>query len=131
MKKINFMLIALVSILITSCESSKIDGNVIVEQINDNNQQNCSDCYQYQVKLKSRGSDSYYYTNYRYEVGDTLFSKSELRDGRLKVIEKRDRALDSLRQLNLKLSSKIEELEMYNKLLVGIIKESSKTTLIE
>lgn len=127
MRKINFIFIALVAILITSCEASEMSDAVVVEQVNNNDvPEDCEDCYKYEVKLQTYKGESYYLTNYKHSVGDTLFSKSEFRDLRLKAIESRDKKIDSLSQANAKLSKKVEELEMYNQLLIGIIKNNTK-----
>lgn len=127
MRKINFIFIALVSILITSCEASEMSDAVVVEQVNNNDVPgDFEDCYRYEVKLKTYKGETYYLTNYKHSVGDTLFSKSEFRDLRLKAIESRDKRIDSLSQANVKLSKKVEELEMYNQFLIGIIKNNTK-----
>lgn len=127
MRKINFIFIALIAILITSCEASEMSDAVVVEQVNNNNvPEDCDDCYKYEVKLQTYKGESYYLTNYKHSVGDTLFSKSEFRDLRLNAIESRDKRIDSLSQANAKLSKKVEELDMYNQLLIGIIKNNTK-----
>ena len=68
----------------------------------------------------------YYYTSYKHEVGDTLLSIFEFTDSRESVIKKRDILIDSLSNVNQNLYKKNQELELYNELLMGIIKESSK-----
>ena len=122
MKKFNFIFIALAIVFLTSCEPSKMSDAVIVEQINETDDSECEGCHKYEVKLKTYYGETYYLTNYRHAVGDTLFSKSEFRDLRLKAIESRNREIDSLKKLNSNLSKKNEELEVYNQLLIGIVK---------
>jgi hypothetical protein len=130
MKKFNFIFIALAIVFLTSCEASEMSDAVVVEQVNNNDiPDDCEDCYKYEVKLKTYKGETYYLTNYKHSVGDTLFSKTEFRDLRVKAIEVRDRKIDSLIQANSKLSKKNEELEMYNQLLIGIVKNN--TTKVE
>lgn len=61
-------LLLILSIVLTSCSDASITETVLVEQINITNKSN----YNYEVKLKSKDVDVYYYTNVRYQVGDTL-----------------------------------------------------------
>lgn len=72
MKKISLILIGIVSIFSTSCaDPSKISEKIVVSQINiiDDGK----DSHKYEVELKTDGrTKSLYYTNYRYQVGDTL-----------------------------------------------------------
>ena len=65
MKKIIF--ISLTIILFASCDA-KISDAVYVEQINITNSKD----YKYEVKLHTLEGEAFYYTNVRYQVGDTL-----------------------------------------------------------
>ena len=68
----NLIAIFIIAILFVSCGRAKIDNAVIVEQINILDKDN----YKYEVKLKTRNgnNDAFYYTNFRFQVGDTLLS---------------------------------------------------------
>lgn len=75
MKKITQFIVLSGLILLVSCSNhvAKIESSIIVEQINILEKDN----YKFAVKLKTKEGDvfnasAYYYTNYRYQVGDTL-----------------------------------------------------------
>lgn len=72
MKKISLILIGIVSLFVTSCsDPSKISEKIVVSQINII--ENGSDSHKYEVELKTEGpTKALYYTNHRYQVGDTL-----------------------------------------------------------
>ncbi len=69
-------------VLLSSCrDSSTIENNPVVEQININ----VNAKYKYSVKLNTSDiSDAYMLTDFRYQVGDTLISYFEYFETRLK-----------------------------------------------
>lgn len=131
MKRLLFIL--LIAIALTSCDGegeASIEKTIVVEQIEANEINNqCNGClqnsYSYRVKLTSHSGNVYYYTNYKHEVGDTLLSIFEITDNRDGIIKTTENKIDSLIGVNLKLTKKNEELELYNTLLIGIIKEGT------
>lgn len=72
MKKISLILIGIISLFAVSCsEPSKISDKIVVSQINII--ENGGDSHKYEVEFKTSGTTkSLYYTNHRYQVGDTL-----------------------------------------------------------
>ncbi len=86
MKKFKFVLLAIIAMAFTSCEeeASRIEKILVIEQVNANDDvkeegcRNCntSDTYKYEVKIRSYNGNTYYYTNYRHEVGDTLLTSN-------------------------------------------------------
>lgn len=98
MKKISLILIGFVSILSTSCiDSSKIKEKIIVSQINiiDDDRDN----HKYEVELKTEGlHKALYYTNYRYQVGDTLDVLEATKENMYSSLNRYKRENDSLRK---------------------------------
>lgn len=94
MKKL--ITIFIISIVFVSCGPAKLDNNVVVEQINILEKDN----YKYEVKLKTRESeaDAYYYTNFRFQVGDTLVSYYEFFEGKNSEIKRLVKENDSLKK---------------------------------
>jgi len=130
-----FKLFAVIGLLLlSSCTDegeAAIENNLVVEQIRANEVNNqCVDClqnnYKYRVKLESTYGTIWYYTNYKYEVGDTLISVFEFTDNREVVVKKTEMVLDSVQEANTKLHKKNEELTLYNELLMGIIQDGAK-----
>lgn len=92
MKKL-FSLFAISIILLTSCDASIKDA-VTVEQVNIYD----AEGYKYQVKLKSSSKeDVYYYTNERFQVGDTLLSYYQYFEGKGAESKSLKLTIDSLR----------------------------------
>jgi len=98
MKKISLILIGIVSIFATSCtESSKISDKIVVSQINII--ENGQDSHKYEVELKTNGhTKSLYYTNHRYQVGDTLDVLVAVNENTANLINKYKFQADSLRK---------------------------------
>jgi len=112
MKKI--LLILTLAITLTSCrDSSTIESNPVVSQININSG---NSAYKYEVffKTQTQSEDSRMLTNFRYQVGDTLISFYEYFESRLKPTQ------DSLKvymQRNLEMSKENTNLKTYSKYL--------------
>lgn len=74
MKKTIVLILSLflLSTIFTSCSDAKISESVVVEQINILENQS----HKYEVKLHTDidGNEAYFYTNFRFQVGDTLVS---------------------------------------------------------
>lgn len=89
----------LLSTIFVSCGSSNINDAVVVEQIYvlDNSE---GQSHKYKVKLKTNpgSSDVYYYTNYRFQVGDSLISYYEHFDKKNTEISRLKRENDSLKK---------------------------------
>ena len=94
MKKIFLIL----SVVLVSCDA-KIQDAVVVEQININSGSGAS--HKYEVKLKSSDgavADVYYYTDFRYQINDTLISTFEFFEGRNADVQKLRKENDSLKK---------------------------------
>ena len=94
MKKLFLVLMPLV---LFSCESAKLNEAVVVEQINVLE----SGAYKYEVKLHTQSSnsaDAFYYTNFRFQVSDTLVSFFEFFEGKNIELKKMTRENDSLKK---------------------------------
>lgn len=91
MKKIFYVLICL---FFCECDS-KINNDVIVERINviENN-----DKYKYEVKLKTTEGNVYLYTNFRFQVSDTLISYYQFFEGKNSEINRLAKENDSLKK---------------------------------
>ena len=89
----------LLSTIFVSCGPSKINDAVVVEQI-DVLENTDGQNYKYKVKLKtSPGTlETYYYTNYRFQVGDSLISYYEHFDKKNTEISRLKRENDSLKK---------------------------------
>ena len=84
MKQFKLILFAIAATTLVSCDGgeSSIEQTLLVEQVNINNnlkEKDCSQCsvsdiYKYRIKIKSYSGATYYYTDYKHEVGDTLLS---------------------------------------------------------
>jgi len=96
MKKLFAVL--MIAFAMTSCvDSSKIDDTIVVEQINIMEGQN----HKYEVKLKTRDAESgkvFFYTNYRFQVGDTMTVLSEYFGKKDEEIRRLKFELDSLKK---------------------------------
>lgn len=132
MKQFKFLLFAIAAIALTSCnDTAEIEKTIVVEKVETNNKSNhnCGNCpeskYDYKIRIKSESGDVYYYTNFKHEVGDTLISIFEFKDNGNKAVKNKQHELDSIVDLNSKLQKKNEELQIYNELLIGIIKDKS------
>jgi hypothetical protein len=82
MKKIIITLLAMC--FFASCkETSTIENNPIIEQININDAQSA---FKYEVyfKTKTESEDSKMLTNFRYQIGDTLISYIEFFESKLR-----------------------------------------------
>jgi len=96
MKKL-FFIFSLTLLLTTSCDDAKIYDAVVIEQINVLENQN----YKYEVKLHTAansGVEAFYYTDYRFQVGDSLISYYqffESKNNDIRVLKKQN---DSLRK---------------------------------
>lgn len=118
--------------MLSSCGpegDASIEQSLVVDQIEKaKKQSNCESClqnrYSYRIKLKTNSGNVFYYTDYKHEVGDTLLSIFEFTDSRDGIIKQREAVVDSLETVNHRLSKKNDELELYNKLLMGIIQEN-------
>jgi hypothetical protein len=84
MKQFKLVLVALAAMVLVSCEEgeSEIEQTLVVEQVNINGgdiDKDCDQCglknqYKYKIKIKSNSGETYYFTDYKHEVGDTLLS---------------------------------------------------------
>ena len=94
MKKL--LLILSVAITLVSCSDAKIYEAVVVEQINILENQS----YKYEVKLHTVNNEdaAFFYTNFRFQVGDTLISYYQFFEGKNNDIRKLKRENDSLRK---------------------------------
>jgi hypothetical protein len=133
MKQFKLLTTMLICVLFASCsEESTMEDSVVVEQINSIDKTSCSNClegaYDYLVTLKSRTGTTYYYTNYKHEVGDTLLSIFEFTDNRDRLINSGKNVLDSIMDENVILKKKNDELGLYNSLLLDIIKNNVKNS---
>lgn len=94
MKKI---ILLCVVICLTSCiNKAEIDDNVVIEQINILNGQT----HKYEVKLKTKPGtgEAYLYTDFRFQVSDSLISYYQFFEGKNYEIRKLKRENDSLRK---------------------------------
>lgn len=93
----NLIILLIAAITLSSCGPAKIFDNVVVEQINvlDGNKE-----YKYEVKLHTGPNETfaYYYTNFRFQVSDTLISYLEFFEGKNSEIRKLSRENDSLKK---------------------------------
>jgi len=81
------ILILILAITLSSCsDSSTIENNPVVEQININST-NSSFKYEVFFKTQSHAESSKMLTNFRYQVGDTLISYIEFFESRLRPIQ--------------------------------------------
>lgn len=96
MKKIILILLSILSITFASCGDAKLYDAVVVEQINILDGKD----YKYEVKLKTdiNNDDAYYYTNFRFQVGDTLVSYYQFFEGKNAEIGRLSQENDSLRK---------------------------------
>lgn len=96
MKKVFAVL--MIAFAMTSCvDSSRIDDTITVEQINILE----GGSHKYEVKLKTRNRDSYpayLYTNYRFQVGDTMAVLSEYLGKKDEQIRRLKFELDSIKK---------------------------------
>lgn len=96
----NLIAILIIAATFTSCDDAKIYDDVVVEQINILEAQT----YKYEVKLHTANNyaSAYYYTNFRFQVSDTLVSFFEFFEGKNIELKKLSIENDSLRkELNL------------------------------
>ena len=115
--KFKFLFLCALAVVLSSCEDSvsMIEKTLVVEQVNANDdvkEEDCGQCstsdkYKYEVKIRSYSGTTYYYTNYKHEVGDTLltsgmFIKQEVeeRAGMKNEIERLKDKNDSLKEVN-------------------------------
>ena len=80
--------------------------------------------YLYRVTIDSdMESGVTYYTNYKYEVGDSLLSPGEFNG---ELFDNQSAKVDSLTLENKRLKKDVEDLRMFNGLLIKVIKDSIK-----
>ena len=91
MKKTFYILVS--TIILASCSDASIKDAVTVEQVNIYNVEG----YKYEVKLKSSVNDVFYYTNERFQVGDTLYSYYQYFEGKGTESRTLKLTIDSLR----------------------------------
>lgn len=113
MKKLFFTLVLL--IVLSSCGGTMYDRAYIEKVENSQN----SD-YLYMVTLSSHENEVTYFTNYKFQVGDSLVSSNEALYKNKNDLSRAYEFNDSLIRENLNLHEKIEELEAYNKILIKI-----------
>jgi len=98
MKKIILIVFSLflVTTLLTSCSDAKLSDAVVVEQINILEGQS----HKYEVKLHTdaNGNDAFYYTDFRFQVGDTLISYYQFFEGKNSEIKRLSNENDSLKK---------------------------------
>lgn len=90
------ILLLCVTVYLTSCSNrAEIDDNVIVEQINILEGQT----HKYEVKLKTKPNtgEVYLYTDFRFQVSDSLISYYEFFEGKNQDIRRISMQNDSLR----------------------------------
>lgn len=116
MKNLKFLIPVLFLFLI-SCDAI-IRDKVYVEAVQDSD----IDSYLYRITLESSNTTVYYYTDFKYQVGDSLLTNSQLSFKNSNVLDYSIKNNDSLKIENEKLNSKIEELTLINKLLLEIVK---------
>jgi len=90
------ILLLCVTVYLTSCSNrAEIDDNVIVEQINILEGQT----HKYEVKLKTKPNtgEVYLYTDFRFQVSDSLISYYEFFEGKNQDIRRISKENDSLR----------------------------------
>lgn len=114
MKKLIF---AFALILLASC-TSNITDRVYVENVSESDNSD----YLYKVCLSS-DNGVFYYTNYKFQIGDSLVSVGEVSIQSKKAFEDAITLNDSLIKENQILKKKIEEIEMYNQILIGITRD--------
>ena len=95
----SLFLILLITLVLYSCSPARISDVIVVEQINILDGQT----HKYEVKLKTmNGSEVYYYTDFRFQVSDTLVSYFEYFEGKNSEAKKLHKEIDSLtKELNL------------------------------
>jgi len=120
MKQFKLIAILVLTLTAMSCDRVMRD-NIYVEKVEDSDDSD----YLYRVTFDSDVSDGvFYYTNHKYEVGDTLASVGEF-NGAITAINSRYNIIsDSLRLENEKLMKKNNELTIYNEILMGIVKDN-------
>jgi hypothetical protein len=83
--------------------------------------------YLYRVTIDSDMNDGVtYYTNYKYEVGDSLASIGEFNFEAKEKFVNQSMLVDSLRAQNDNLKKENQELKLFNGLLINVIKDSIK-----
>ena len=83
--------------------------------------------YLYKVTIDSDLSDGIaYYTNYKYEVGDTLASIGEFNFEAKEKFVNQSTLVDSLRFQNKNLKKENDDLRMFNGLLMKVVRDSIK-----
>lgn len=121
MKNRLFLLLGV--LFLASC-GSDIKDNVVVDEIKEN-ASNMSP-QKYVAKLKTTSGEVSFYTDYKYEVGDTLISVYEFTDNREAVVKKLNYVIDSLDNAHRNLLKENEKLKTYNDMLMDIIKENAQ-----
>lgn len=126
MKKLHLVIALLSSILFSCGDPAKIDKNPIIEQVNLLGPESNT---KYEVKLRTQvnSKNTYMYTNFKYQVGDTLISFMEYFESRLKPVTD---SLSSYKLQNEKLLKENEGLRTYTKFLESkILEEKLKIDL--
>jgi len=120
MKKFSFLMLTL--LVLASCGRTVRD-KMYVEKVEDSNDSE----YLYKVTIDSDVNDGIsYYTNYKYEVGDTLASIGEFDFEAKNKFSNQSALVDSLIIENKRLEKDVEDLRMFNGLLLKVIKDSIK-----
>jgi len=120
MKLFKFLLTIIVILIVTSCTRQVRNGMRVVKVQDSGNIET-----PYMVFLDSDTEDGIvYYTKYKYEVGDTLASINEFKIINKERVDKYQKIIDSLAIENNKLKYNIDELKMFNSLLIRQIKDS-------
>ncbi len=113
MKK--FSILVLTLLVLVSCVAT-VHDKMYVEKVEDSDDSN----YLYKVTIDSDMDDGVsYYTNHKYEVGDTLASIGEFKSIHSYMI-------DSLRVQNENLKKENDDLRFVNGLLMRVVKDSIK-----
>ncbi len=113
MKQFSFLILTI--LVLASCGRT-VREKMYVEKVEDSEDSD----YLYRVTIDSDVADGIaYYTNYKYEVGDTLASIGEFKSIHSYMI-------DSLRVQNENLKKENNDLRMFNGLLMKVVKDSIK-----
>lgn len=117
MKK--FSILILTVLVLASCGRTVRD-KMYVEKVENSEDSD----YLYRVTIDSDMEDGVsYYTNYKYEVGDSLLSPGEFNG---ELFNNQSVKIDSLILENKRLKKDVEDLRMFNGLLIQVIKDSIK-----
>lgn len=113
MKQFSFLILTI--LVLASCGRT-VHDKMYVEKVEDSGNSD----YLYRVIIDSDVADGIsYYTNHKYEVGDTLASIGEFNSIHSYMI-------DSLRVQNDNLKKENDDLRLFNGLLMKIVKDSIK-----